>query len=572
MGDDAGMTECRPVGSALPPRRDAMLVEARDAMMTTPGESIVVPLAQDRMLEFFERDWVPAEVKNSVGSAIFGDLESQQRLFQAMIDTWPHLQKALREIKLAARNAPWKVVPWAPRGEEADEASQALASEVEDAIWSMRPDALRNYRGFEGTIEAMVEGYFVGHQVIEPLWERRQGAWRPVAAKVVPPRFYSYANTTEGEDRLMFDRGGRSAGTWSLEDFPPHRFLFAVNGGHTGHPAAAAPLRALTPYWMAAVYGLRWAMVYSQLFGIPFRWATYADDADKTAVSRMLANIGTAGWAAFKKGTELNLVESSKGTQQLPQWELMEMANRECDVFILGQTLTTDVGNSGSRALGDVHDAVRRGVIAGVCDFVGEILTHQLVPAFVHWNYGDGRTDLPGIWARFDEAKDEKAMAERDEVLRRAFPGLEWSMQQIRERHGIDAPQDDEDTFRQGPNGAVGDPPTGDEPAPHETKARLEAADAGDGELSTPDKLSAAVLEGLTGVSRQWLGPVRPFFDRLAALAMSRTVTDEDFMAALERARAELPELFEVLDTQALEEAFEEAIGSAMLAGSTEGL
>jgi hypothetical protein len=100
---------------------------------------------------------------------------------------------------------------------------------------------------------------------------------------------------------------------------------------------------------------------------------------------------------------------------------------------------------------------------------------------------------------------------------------------------------------------------------------KVAAADAGDGEVSTPDKLSAAVLEGLTGVSRQWLGPVRPFFDRLAALAMSRTVTDEDFLAALEKARAELPELFEVLDTQALEEAFEEAIGSAMLAGSWEG-
>jgi hypothetical protein len=84
----------------------------------------------------------------------------------------------------------------------------------------------------------------------------------------------------------------------------------------------------------------------------------------------------------------------------------------------------------------------------------------------------------------------------------------------------------------------------------------------------TVDQLSTAVLEGLTGVSREWLSPVRPFFDRLAALAMSKQVTDDDFLAALEKAQTQLPEIFELMDSQALEEAFANAIGSAALAGS----
>ncbi|HET6407435.1 MAG TPA: hypothetical protein VFG14_06105, partial [Chthoniobacteraceae bacterium] len=94
------------------------------------------------------------------------------------------------------------------------------------------------------------------------------------------------------------------------------------------------------------------------------------------------------------------------------------------------------------------------------------------------------------------------------------------------------------------------------------------AADAVEEAPLTVDRLSTAVLEGLTGVSRDWLSPVRPFFERLAALAMAKQVTDEDFLAALEKARRELPELFDVLDKQALEDAFENAIGTAMLAGS----
>ena len=76
------------------------------------------------------------------------------------------------------------------------------------------------------------------------------------------------------------------------------------------------------------------------------------------------------------------------------------------------------------------------------------------------------------------------------------------------------------------------------------------------------------MLEGLTGVSSEWLAPVRPFFDRLAALAMSKHVTDEDFLLALQKAQQQLPEIFDLMDTQALQQAFENAISSAALAGS----
>ena len=310
----------------------------------------------------------------------------------------------------------------------------------------------------------------------------------------------------------------------------------------------------------------------------------------------------------------------------------------------------------------------------------------------------------PGVWAKWEEEKDAKALAERDQTLGLLEGKLPVAKSWLYERHDIPVPADGDEIFQPVANGAQGDPATG-EPTPHETKPRLDAADAGGGnvpfsskfkglgiprkempqvaggnksaavqflrargvevtpksvppaslkpsqadykrekvdgikgameagtlkagrilvsadgyvidghhrwlaavehgptksidvqvielpaaralmmlhrmpsttvaaadgagEQDTVDKLSDAVLEGLTGVSRQWLGPVRPVFERLAALAMSKTVTDEDFLAALEKAQRELPELFEVLDTQALEEAFEDAIGSAMLAGS----
>ena len=48
-------------------------------------------------------------------------------------------------------------------------------------------------------------------------------------------------------------------------------------------------------------------------------------------------------------------MDGIKGGESLPQVALMNESDKACDILMLGQTLTTDVGSSGSRALGDVH-------------------------------------------------------------------------------------------------------------------------------------------------------------------------------------------------------------------------
>ena len=99
----------------------------------------------------------------------------------------------------------------------------------------------------------------------------------------------------------------------------------------------------------------------------------------------------------------------------------------------------------------------------------------------------------------------------------------------------------------------------------------IKSSQASESETDNPrpsDDLADAVLEGLTGVSREWLGGVRPFFDKLAALAESGDVSDDDFFDALTGAQTQLPELFDSLDTDSLANAFEEAISAGVFAGA----
>jgi phage gp29-like protein len=371
-------------------------------------------------------------------------------------------------------------------------------------------------------------------------------------------------------DRLMLNREGKYSLN-SLEDFPPNKFIVAIKKGHTGHASQAAPLRALITYWLGTVYGNKWLLNYSQIYGIPMRWATTSetDNTAKAVIGNMLKKIGSAGWGVFSSGTKLEIKESSTSAGSLPQQALIDNASKAVDIFILGQTLTSDVGSSGSQALGNVHNEIRLDVVDRVGNYAAKVISGDLVTPMLVLNYGDD-SDMPKIIIRSKRSKDAKGLAETDEILMRTFPELERSEEQIRERHDIAKPMNEEDKV-------IGVTPTEEPPAEEveETEEEVEASQAtikAAEAKANIDKLADNVLESLTDVAAEWLSGVKPAFVRLAALADSDNATDEDFLNAVIQAKNQLPELFDKLDTEALQKAFAESSGTAMMAGVEDNL
>lgn len=531
------------------------------------NSQLVNPDAAHRLYELIEREQLPEDVRSTLAMALNGDLARQQLMFQAMIDTWPRLQKCVSEVKRAIRKLPWVISPKTRRGEEPTETAQNKADFVEDNIWECFPRAEYNEKGFEGLLDEIVFAYFAGHNVTEILWDRKNdGSILPRAYKIVPPRFYGYPSESGDEDILQFDPEG-GLGGYQYVPFPKHKFIISINQSHNGHPTIAAPFRALTGFWLAATFGLKWFLNFSQLFGIPFRWAEYSDERSKDTVFEMLQSIGSSGVGVFPSGTTMHFLEAQKSAENLPQRMLIEMADKQAEIFILGQSLTSDSGDNGSRALGEVHSDVKNEVVFGVADFVCEIINRQLIPSILELNYGN-KDEAPTYLAKFEKPKDEKAMAERDKIL--LDSGVPFSKTYLLERHGLPTPEGD-DIFRREdqPNGVQGDPATGYS-IPSETKA-ISAASAQKNDASEKvNELVDAVLEGLTGVSAAWLAPVKPYFLRLAAMAESGKVSDDAFVDALKKASDEMPELFDVLDSQALQDALEKAMGTAIAEGAAE--
>jgi phage gp29-like protein len=518
------------------------------------GGSIIVPLARERLQDIFEREQGPQRVKRTLESAFSGDLHHFQLLIDAMMDSWPLLQKNIAEIGRRASTELWETHPYAPRNQKATPEAEKLADEVYDAvITGMRPTPGTSEQDFEGMIVEMTRGYFSGHYVGQILWEVTAESVRPRAVQEIRPPRYAYA--WDGVDRLLVDLS--ETGTQQYQDFPQDSFLIAINKGHSAHASVAAPLRALMGYWLAAVYGLKWFSGFCELFGIPWRHAKSDDVNDHGKLAQALALFGSRGYAVTKTGATLDLVEAASTGTSLPQKELIDLADRQCNLFILGQTLTSGTDSSGSRALGDVHERTLENVVQGVADWIGKALTRQLVPAYIRLNYGEEREDAPEIWPKREAVKDEKAMAERDNLLGITDGSTPVEAAWFYERHGIPMPKEGDQLYQ----------PAQTDPG-KSTLQRVAAAAANE-EVPTIERLLENVRKSMPGASREWLAPVRPFFEKLIKLAEDDSVTEVDFQQALKDAQKKLPELFERFDTEKLERALRQGMGAAVIAGST---
>lgn len=538
---------------------------------TSPLLRIIRPEARDRWTHLATRGVTPDEVERILVGAIGGELEAQWRLFDLMEDTWYRLKKNLNEVKRAVQSAQWSGAAWAEADKKPTERALEKARFVETAIWGMRPDRAEDEGNFRDLLYDTMDAYGKGLSVVEILWERRERAGIvPRACQWVHPRHYGYPTDVAG---LRLSPSGDRA-DWI--QFPVGQFVIAIAKTKSGHPLGGALLRSLAALWCGSNFAWDWLVNLAQIFGLPFRWATY-DPSNPGVVDDicdMLENLGSAGWGAFPAGTSLDFKEAVQRAADNPQSFVMEVADIGCDILVLGQTLTTSQGDRGSQSLGTVHKGVRADVLEHAGSWVAQELSDQLVRPLVLWNYGD-EDEMPWLQCDFDEEWDEVAAAQRDQILL-STGQVKMPKAWFHERHRIPMPGPDDEVIG-GPapeptdDGAQGDEGDGSKPPVKAKAARVRRKDPREASREATARIGLAVAEKLTGISRAWLGPVIPVFAHLVELAQDGTVSDEDFEKAIVRAAEALPELAQYMDADALQTAMEEAMAPALINGAWAG-
>ena len=541
-----------------------------------PLRPLIRPQVRERWTALLRQGITPDRVEQILRGAFSGNLLYQWELFDIMEDTWPMLQKCLNELKHAVERTAYTAVPYSI-GKKISDLAQKKKDLLATAMKSFRPSITEDENEPGSMIYDLCDAIGKGISVQEILWEPRKQpdgyAILPRCTKWVHPIHYGYRAAETGIKLCPSGMGDE----WI--DFPANKFLIGICKAKTGHPIGGGLLRCLASFWIASNFSWEWVLNLAQMFGIPIRWATY--DPTKANllddIEDMLVNMGSAGWGAFPAGTTLELKEAISKAADNPQAYILEVADLMCSILILGQTLTTTVGKSGSRALGDVHADVRQDIIEYYAHWVAKMLRYQFIPALMRLNFGNNDED-PDIVPDIDEPKDGKSLAERDRILTVQM-GLPVGRKWLYERHEIPMPEEGDEIFTAKPinAGALAKPDeNGDNPDATDGKTvqakGLPGSPGAPAPQSATDKLLDNVLEDLTGVESRWLAGVKPFFVKLMAMAQDDNVTDAELIAAIEKAGEVLPELFPKMRTQELADSLHAAMCSALVNGVSRGV
>lgn len=116
-------------------------------------------------------------------------------------------------------------------------------------------------------------------------------------------------------------------------------------------------------------------------------------------MEKMLDEMGAAGWGLFQDGTDIEVVESSKGDAFNVYDRRIDRANSELSKLIIGQTMTIEDGSSLSQS--QTHLKVFENLVDADCDTLRDVVNNQLIPRMVRHGF-----PLDGLHFDWDYSAD----------------------------------------------------------------------------------------------------------------------------------------------------------------------
>lgn len=171
-------------------------------------------------------------------------------------------------------------------------------------------------------------------------------------------------------------------------------------------------------------------------FGQPFVYAEYptgTPEADRDALVEALQNIARNAGLAVPAGTLIKVLEAGRagGAGGIHQ-DMIKVMNAEISKIVLGETLTTEMGDNGARAASQTHDDVREELADADADLLSGVLNETLMTWIAEVNFPG--VEPPTVWRRKSDQTDLKQRSELDKTL--FDMGFEPSDEYVAETYG----------------------------------------------------------------------------------------------------------------------------------------
>lgn len=427
-----------------------------------------------------------------------GQPQRQAQLCFEIFDKDGRLAGLANTRKLAVASLPWSVQAASTRRRD-----KMIAGYVSEVIGGIS----NRQAGFVGLLEAI----FAGYGAAEIDW-RQDGADVWVEKLLPRPAHWFVPDSRRADLWRLLTKAEPATG----EALAPGAWCWHEAWAKSGGTAAASALmRPVTRAFLVRNYGIRDWLIFAEIYGQPMRVGRFRDgtsEADMAIAFRMLKNMGRDAAALLPTGVELQLLEAQRGTSVEVYKALVDWAAGDAAVAILGQTLTSDAGDKGSRALGAVHDNVRRDLVGYDAEQLADTLNRDLVRYIVDFRFGP-QADYPKLG--FSTTTPEERATSAKLYTELAGLGVRFPVAHVHQTFGIPQAEDGEPVYegraqpvapRAGQTAGshvhddLGCPRCGAAPR---TIAGAAGGDEG-GRMVLPDELERAVQLALEGGQDDW--------------------------------------------------------------------
>lgn len=435
----------------------------------------------------------------------------------------PHAWSVLQTRILAVVGKEWQIEP-AKSGSGSTDQDLEVAQFVETCLLNTNFDQAR-----QELLLAILYGFYV----VEVIWGV-DAEGRIVPQRLIPKHPRRFCFGPDRELRLLSYSSGLEG-----EPLPARKFIVMTWGSVDNPYGQGLGQRLWWPVWFKK-HGIKFWVIFCEKFGMPTAVGKYPpgtseDDQQKLldALSAIQQDIGIV----VPETMLIELLEASRSSSINTYEQLCSYMDAQISKAVLGQTLTTEVGDVGSYAAARVHETVRDDILKADADLLSETLNNTLIRWIVDFNYPSG-TPYPKFWIRTKPEVDLKALAERDKILFRDIGGFDVPVSYIRDTYGIPAPEAGDEVIS----------------APPPKGGFTEFAEGGRGGGAAQEAIDWLV---------QSLTARHEVLDPLLRPVLGLVTTARSFQEIIER----LYELYSHLDTQRFEELLRQALFAADLWG-----
>ena len=373
----------------------------------------------------------PVTLARILKEADQGDVHRQMELFEEIEEKDPHIFSVFQTRKLAVAGLDWEV-------------KHASESASDKDIADFVKSAIEGIDNWDDALKDLLDAVGKGYAISEIIWKVRDKkaliselAWRH-------QKWFTFDVETVSEIRLLTEKD-----SFKGEELLPFKFAIHRHKARSGILPRVGLIRTLAFYYLFKNYDIKDWVTFAEVFGMPLRLGKFpagASEKDKEILLQAVTQLGHDAAAIIPEGMLIEFQEATKSGNVNFYEALAEFCDKAASKAVLGQTLTTEQGKSGSYSLGKVHDEVRFDILEADAKALGKTINRDLVLPLVYFNFGP-QESYPIFKFHLEEPEDLKELSEVVGNLVEAGAGKVIPANWINDKFKIPKPKDDEETL-----------------------------------------------------------------------------------------------------------------------------